>query len=338
MIQLTSLQPENRENKIPNAFSETQTPRAKIKINVLAVVSIALAVGFSWILKLSINGDGIKNPVLSVALASLFLIFFLLQSFFIKEDEISTAIIFFQSIGLISFFASFSLTPLILFVFVFGILYEANKGGRKLVENSLEIDFWNVSRIVLSRSLIAMFLIPSVFVPLGLSSQNKFPISIPIFEQIISSSNSFISAIIPGMDTTASLEKTSKKLAEERLKEITMSNELNTKQKEVIINKSADGLYGQLAKFFGIKIDPQLKISQVIYQGAKAKFDSATEQVKSLVFVIIGAIIFLFLTSVIFPIRIILAVISRVFFEIFIAAGFARIENENKLKEVVVVD
>ncbi|HEX8994225.1 MAG TPA: hypothetical protein VF803_03170, partial [Candidatus Paceibacterota bacterium] len=178
-----------------------------LKIGILAAFGVGFALGFSWFLRVFLlSGDW--NQLWFIAVFALaYLVIFTLQTFFIRSNSYFALVFLLQSIALIGFFISLSTPIIVLFVVIYGMLFSASYSGRKILDNTLKVDFWNISKLVAPKGIVVMTLLVSVFVPLHLQSEgDRFPISSGVFDKILQGSTSFIQRFYPGVDTSKSLE------------------------------------------------------------------------------------------------------------------------------------
>lgn len=312
---------------------------SKLKIDILAVLSIVCALFFGWFLSKLIALASWQYFGIVLVSGILFLIIFLYKAIFVKEPRVAAFMVFLDVAALLIFFFKFAWALGFVFVVIYLLLYFANRDGRWFIDNNLKINFWKVSQVVLPKALISLFLIPSVFVPLNYQVQNQeFPLPQEVFKAVINYSSKFVNIFIPGLNLNNSIEEETSKLISDKVRRNEQLGEFTPGMKKQIVEEGQKGLYSQISDWLGMKINPSAGISETLYASLRQKFTMQSSEIKSLIFLLIGLIIFLSLASLLWPIRIVITIIAWVGYELLISFGFARITNEDVAKEVITVD
>lgn len=321
-------------------FSLDKSEIFNLKIISLWIISAAFAFLTSWFLKSALETKNSQFYLLSAFASLMFLAFFILETLFISRKETVILVIFLDSLALCVLFISYTVPILILAALIFIILFYGNLRGEKILNNSLKFSFWEFSRVVLPKGILALSLFFSVIIPVSLKSGNNngFPLPNSFFEGIIKSSQGIAGKILPGVDLTSSIGIAASQIAEMNINKIPETQILPPKMKKQLISKAAEDFYGQISNFLGFEVNPNLTFSQAIYQAAKEKFFALSNEMRNWVFIIIGLLLFLSIEGVSLPIRWIISLFGFIVYQIMLATGFARISVENTLKEVIIVD
>lgn len=320
------------------AFSK-EGPSYFFKIILLGALGAISAFGFGWALRLFFYSHGFGIIGWVVALAGIFLILFLLQSIFIGDGGKSALIVFIESVALSLVFLmdSYYIFPVILAVFF--ILWWARYSGRVVLNNTLKADFWHLSRAILPKAIMAIALIVSVFSPVYLKAKaSGFPFSPGLFEGVVASSKGIIQQFFPEVDPNSSIDQIAQKIAEKQVAQTPGVNNLPNAFKEQIIKQSSSAFFAQISDFIGAPVDPNLNPAQVLYEYAKNKFLQLSADAKNLIFIIIGALIFISIETLSLPIRLVITFFGFLFFKFLLLIGFAKISIEEKPKEVIIME
>lgn len=308
-----------------------------VKLILMGLLSAATAFIFSWQLDLLLHSDGSDLFVSTTIFAGLFLIIFLLQSIFIRDRSQAAFWMLIDSAALTAVFIVKSYYAVLVLVLICLILYWAKYSGDKVAKNNLRLDFWQVSRTVLPKAIIAIALVAGIFSPIYLKTSSALPFSSGIFETILASSGGIVGKFFPGVDPNSSISKITRSIAENQISQMPEVNILPQAYKDQLIKTGSNELYNQISGFLGIAINPSLKLSDALFEAAKEKFMALPDSAKNLIFILIGALIFAVIETLSLPIRIIISAIAFVFFKILIYSGFAKISHEDAIKEIIII-
>ncbi|OGM93098.1 hypothetical protein A2372_01630 [Candidatus Wolfebacteria bacterium RIFOXYB1_FULL_54_12] len=310
-----------------------------VKTGLLALAGIFFALGFSWFLRSFLLVGEWRSLIVSTGLAIGFLVVFTLQTFFMRSNMHFAIAFFLQSLALTAFFFSFTAPVMTLFVIVYLLLLTASYGGRKILDNTLKIDFWNISKLVAPKGIIAVTLLVSVFIPLHLQEhRDELPLSLATFDKVLASSNVFIRRFYQDFDSSQSVEQMARAATERQLASIPQAKNLSPRERELLIGKAMQDFYDQLFGYTGVKIDPKSPLSDAAYGVLQEKFTGMGDNAKLWIYVIFGSIVFVSIASIMMPIRILVALLAWVVYETLIALGFARVSIESRSKEVLLLD
>lgn len=305
----------------------------------LALVGILFALGFSWFFHSFLLGGEWMQLLWSSLCAIGFLVLFTLQTFFIRSTGHFALVFFLQSVALLGFFITLTVPMIILFVVAYGLLFSASYGGRKVLDNTLKIDFWNISKLIVPKGIIVITLLVSVFIPLYLQAhRDTLPLSLSTFDKVLSSSNIFVQRFYKDFDPSKSVEEVARTTTEQQLAKMPEAQTLNANQKALIVKEGMKGFYAKIFDYTGVQINPKDPVSRVAYGILEEKFGALKDEAKLWIFVIVGSIVFISIASIMMPIRIVVALLAYFLYEVMIALGFGRITIEERPKETIILD
>ena len=321
--------------------NEAEADKAIAKIVILAIIGIAFSLLFGYFLRLFIL-EGQPDFLLFSFLAGLgFLVFFLLNVFFIKNLWLVNLIIF---LGTLAFSASFydrlSKTFGIGILIGFLILLLANYVGRQELENMLKIKFWRVSKKTAPKAIAALAVFVGI-VYVGVANLNierkEFFISQTTFKKIISpvANLGIIQKFLPGFDLSLPTGKLIENLAASQIEQDSELKLLPESAKNQLINQSVKELENKISEFTATPLDSQAKASDALYEIMIKKFGGLPTNIISIAPMIVAALIFLTIVGLSLPIRLIVTVLAFLIYEICLALGFSTIMMEGKSREII---
>ncbi len=322
---------------INNHFNEVEIDRADSKIAVLAVLGVISFFLFGYFLKLYFSRGNLNFFWFSLGSLSIYLIIFLFQSLFIKNLKKTNLIIFLESAGLLAgFYDRFNWQISAGAFVVFLFLLWGNFNGVRQLRDSVKVKFWKVSKAAMPKAVAAAALFGSV-VYMNVNGGDFF-LSRPAFEEILKPSVSIIQRFIPDFSFSLSIKDLAKNLAEKQINEMPQAQFLPKSAKTQLAVQSAKELEGRFSNILGgAPIDSKLKISEAVYDALNDKFLNLPENIKYLVLLAVGLIIFLTIESFALPFRLIISFIGFIIYEILLAAGFATIVLEGKNREIIIL-
>ena len=333
------------ENKglLNKDINEAEADKAIAKIVIFAIIGTAFSFLFGYFLRLFIF-EGQSDFLLFSFLAGLgFLIFFLLNVFFIKNLWLVNLTIF---LGALAFSASFydqlSKTFGIGVLISFLILLLANHAGRQELENMLKIKFWRVSKKIVPKAITALAVFVGI-VYVGVADFNierkDFFISQTTFEKIISpiANIGIIQKFLPGFDLSLPTEKLIENLAASQIEQNPELKLLPESVKNQLIDQSVRELENKISEFTATPLDSKAKASDALYEIIMKKFGNLPTNIKSIAPMIVAALIFLTIVGLSLPIRLMVTVLTFLIYEIFLALGFSTIIMEGKSREIIIL-
>ena len=310
-----------------------------VKIGSLVLVGVLFALGFSWFFRAFLLGGAWMQLLWSSLCAIGFLVVFTLQTFFIRSTAHFALAFLLESIALMGFFITLTVPVVVLFAVAYGLLFSSSFSGRRILENSLRIDFWNISKLIVPKGIIVITLLVSVFIPLHLQAHpNELPLSQATFDKVLQSSNVFVQRFYKNFDPSKSVEEVARTSTEQQLEKMPQAQILGPKEKSLIVKQGIQEFYGQLFNYTGVEINPKDRVSTAAYSVLETKFVGLKDEAKLWVFIIFGSIVFVSIASIMMPIRIVVALLAYFFYEVMLALGFARVTIEEKPKETIILD
>ena len=326
-------------SKISASLAKEENHYPRIKIGVLVFFGILSSLALGYFFRDFLVWGNSSLLYASVA-AAVFLAILNLQPFFIENREALTIVALFESIAMVGNFADkISWTYLTAFVFIFLILLSGLFNGLRELEEGLKIRFWQVSRLVLPKGIVAVSLFASIFSVLYLQAEpNKFFISKETFGKIFSVNAPLIQKIYPGIDPVMTMDAVVKTIAQNQLSGNPEFQSLSKKSQEQELKKQSNALIANFSQYIGAPLNPRLGVGDAIFEALAVKYENLPDNIKTLILIGVGALIFLTIETLAWPVRLIIAFVAFLVYEILITAGFAKISVETRSKEVITLD
>lgn len=319
-----------------NHSNEVEIDRSNSKIAFLAVLGVISFFLSGYFLKLYFWGGDLNFFWFSLGSLSVYLIIFLFQSLFIKDVKRTNLIIFFESAALLAgFYDRFNWQILAGAFITFLFLLWGNYNGVRQLRDFVKVKFWQVSKAAMPKAIAAVALFGSV-VYMNVNGGGFF-LSRTAFEEILNPSVLIIQKFIPDFNFSLSISELVASLAEKQINETPQARLLPKSVKAQLAAQSAKELENQFSSVLGAPIDTKLKISEAVYEALKNKFLNLPENVRNLVLLAAGLIIFLTVESFAMPFRLIISFIGFIIYEILLATGFATIVLEGKNREIIIL-
>lgn len=310
---------------------EIEADRSVPKIVILAAAGIIFSFAFGYFLKLFIFQGRLDFLLFSFLAALGFLIFFLLEVFFVKTSWIINLIILLETLGFLApFYNNLSKTVAIGTLISFLIFLSGVYIGRAELNNMLKVKFWRISKKTLPKAIAGLALFSSIiYVGVIGSGEKEFFISQATFERVIE--------FVPGFDLSLSVETLIKNLAANQIEGNAQLKLLPESTKKELINQNVKELEKEISDFTGIPLNPKVKASEALYSIMVEKFTNLPENVRLFTPAAVAAIIFLTIIGLSLPIRIIATVLAFLIYEICLALGFSAIIMESRSREIIIL-
>ncbi|MBI4993631.1 hypothetical protein HZC33_01565 [Candidatus Wolfebacteria bacterium] len=322
---------------------EPEKDRTNIKIIGLAFFGVLFAAIFGYTFKLFLtHQDFILFSSLNWSLFAFlfFLIFFLLQIFFVEEFwKVFVAIL----IEWFGFFLAFNFDKIKIlaipdwkFLVVFGIsillAFVSLKKGKDAIQDSIKIKFFKINKAVMPTAIAAMFLFVSGAYVYGIDKKD-FVVPYSDFQAVFSSSDVFVAKIYPGFTSSWTINELANYLAQNQIEQMPQFDALSKSAKKQLTDVAVKEFEKKASDFFGAPLNAKLKISEAIYEILKNKLMGFSANVQILLSISILLLMFLLLESVAIFVRWIVSIAAFVLYEILLAAEFAKISYEGISKE-----
>lgn len=323
-----------------SSVEEADVDRSIVKIALLAAAGVISFSLFGYFLRIFLmNNDSNFILWIAVAAAVLLAIIFL-QVLFIKDIWRINFISLIEVLALVAAFydklIDVSILPLGALLFLLFLLF-ANYLGLRELRNTLNIDFWRISRTVLPKAIAGLFLFFS-FAFIGITAvQGNFPISRENFEKLFLPGAKIFQRFMPDFDPSLKINELALNLANKQIQENPQLQTLSKSDRNQFIKQSAEEFENNISRIFGDSINTQLKISEAIYEMLRMKFAEAVLKNQFLFIVGISIALFFIMESAAMPVRLIITVLTFIIYEILIALGFVYVTLENRSREIIVL-
>ncbi|MFA5098752.1 MAG: hypothetical protein WC461_00845 [Candidatus Paceibacterota bacterium] len=320
---------------------EVSLDRSIIKIIILALFGVVFSFFSGFFLQVFMVSGGGINLFLSILASFGFMAVFLLCVFFIKTGWLLDLAIFIQSLAF--FFLFYDRLSIMVGVgAVLGFLFFISGiyAGRNELENSLEIKFWKISKKILPKVVAGVAVFAGVICASFINIESKeFFIPREAFNAVVApiTDNGLLEKIIPGFNLTGSTEEMIKSIAVKEIENNPQLKNLPDSIKEELIGQAVQQVKNQTAGAVGTELSFKSKLSDTMYDFLAVKFYSLPQNILNSTPILVAAFIFLAIISFAWPIRLLVAFIAFLIYEIFLALGFGTIIFEGRSKESVVL-
>ena len=315
--------------------------RSMVKIIILTLFGVAFSFVSGFFLQVFMVSGGGNNLLFSFLTALGFLTVFLLCILFIKTGWMLMLAALIQSLAFFAlFYDRLSIMIGVGAALGLALLISGIYAGRDEIENALEIKFWKISKKVLPKAVAGMAIFAGVVCGSFVDVNNKeFFISRSAFNAVIApiTDNGFLEKIIPGFDLSGSTEETIRSMALREIENNSQLKSLPASIKEELVGKAVQEVKKQTSGLTGSNLNFQTKLSDTMYDFLAVKFYSLPENILNSTPIFVAIFIFLTIISFIWPIRMIVAFVSFILYEVFLALGFGAIIFEGRSKENVIL-
>lgn len=329
-------------NQISNA-AEVDVSMTKIVGLGGASAIVALAAGL--FVGIFLEGGGGGFAIAASVAGMLLLALFFLNTIFIKTPWVGNFVIFSECAALVcgawNVLGSASVMGGLL---ACAIMIGAAHTGRDYVQNLLKIRLWQVARVTLPRAILALAVFVSAVsyssIEKVIAQQEEFFVSIETFENIVLQSASLVSRAIPEIDLTKSAGEVFVNIATRQVENIAEVGTLPPSAKKQLINQTRDELQKQIASYFNANpqaINLNEEASKELYALTAQRFSELNEASQKRIAAVVSIIIFLTVASMVFPVRLCVAVIAIILYETLLGLNFARVTLEGRSREIIIL-
>lgn len=325
------------ENTSSKNSSEYNADTSVPKLSAVAVVNVLAAGLLGFVLK-AVIGDGgltVGNMVAVVGASILFLSVFVLQTLFIKSFKLQVMLVGLETAAIVlPFIMSWSASLLLATVVLFAFLLKAVKGGMDEMENQIKIEFFPIEK----RTLPAVITALSIFVSILFVSVNGLGaafISKDAFRVLLKPADPIIqSLLVDDFSIDMSIAKFAEALAEKQLGEA--FTVLPPAEKSQAMAEVIRQLHAQVAGY-GITFSNTDSVSDVFYTYFVKQFNQIPKNFRSLIPFVIFFLTYFTIRSLAGLLRWVVSVPVYVLFQFLLSTGFARITQESRNREIIIV-
>jgi len=270
--------------------------------------------------------------------AILFLSFFFLSVLLIHETLWAAIVAGISGIAIaFPFIMSANENTVIGFAALLVLLVVAAIEGRREVEAALRIRFFRISRIVIYRAVLALAVFVAILffntLSAGPLTQNNPIIPQTAFEKSATTFSQKLSFIFGDVDLSLSLRQLAQRQVEGLLSRngIQVGSGLSTIGVDQLIKEYQK----KFEPILGTSVNPDIKLSKVLYDSLLAKFNGLTGSTRTLIMVVLAFLLLLTVTALSPIIRIVAATIAFLIYEIMLVTGFSERLYETKSKEII---
>lgn len=318
-----------------------------IKITVLAVLTAVFSfLSFHFLNKeIFLGGEGGAWP--TIICLFVFIVFAVLESVFIKDSRLVTALVFVQSAIFIPVFAK-SLHSLNILLICFGALFIFTIWGAKRahsrMRDSMRVNFFSIAHRLVPKMITGILILVIVLFYFNYVTLGKFDENMGrrIFDKTADFLEPVLQTWVPEASLNTEVEEFLKEAAETQLERSKIAllgeginlDELSTLQREQLINKAAEELEGKIEEITGeLKFDQTVR--EFVYGLIKDKIDAIPPAVKKPLAGLNLAIIFFVAKGISFIFYPIIEFIAFIVYQILMITGFAYIGLETKERETI---
>lgn len=218
-------------------------------------------------------------------------------------------------------------------------------GGRWEVASSIRIRFARTGSSIIGKTMLAFailiaFVFFNVFSSQPLGEDNIF-LPKSIFSDLTPTISKAFTPVFGDVDTSLTLREAAEKAVDAAIEEST-DRTIRYATPDVIrtqlINQSVIEFQNRIEETLGVRIDPDKKISDAIYEALLSKFNSLNESSRNITLIILSIVIALVIqtSSIIF--RIVIIPISFVIYEILLFVKFIKTTFEGRDKEWITLN
>ncbi|MDP2598486.1 MAG: hypothetical protein Q8P49_01510 [Candidatus Liptonbacteria bacterium] len=207
--------------------------------------------------------------------------------------------------------------------------------GRFELDNGLDIRFFRASVPFLKKFTTAMVL---ALVTLYLSqwNANHLFLSHDNFQKFFDWASGLASGFYPGITFNSSFGELARSIARAELQGDPNFSKLTSANQDMFVGQTAEQIAATFSKTIGSPISPSEPTENVLYNFIISTMDNWKAQFQNWFFAIWAVIVFLAIRAFGLIFYWLVAILSFIFYQILLAAGFVHIIGESRTHEVVV--
>jgi hypothetical protein len=315
------------------------------KAGILATFTVGCGFAASYLMNSSLTATGFtRTHMLAWGSVSLifFLIFTVLDVIFINRKWAVATVMALAGISLgVGLINSFSQNSFIASVVATILIVSSGLAARTFFDSSLKVQFFRISNTALKGAILAVaviagFVFFDVFSLKPIGGENPI-LPQSFFEKSADLISKFISPATGGIDFSKSLKEVAAQALDSQIAQTPGGANLSQSQKDQLVSSVVDEYKAKLSGILGADINPDKKLSSVLYEALLNKVNNLPGPTRTTVMIVGAVIILLTITTVSPIIRPIIAAIAFLFFELLLAINFGVIVNETRSKETIVL-
>ncbi len=300
-----------------------RVPKAKLTTLILVGLLLAAVVGYFF-------GNFIANQnllfLLGTAVAvTVYLAFFLVRVLLINKWRLSLTLITAEVLIIDLFLLK---SPLIWLlgatIITVALLFIAYWRGQAGINNTIKIHFHDIQHIVLSTAIFGLILFGTIIYLSSINIENMYVEKKPIL-YVIQLNESIINKLLPGFSTKISFNDLVQMLLKKTNQQLPLED----------IDLGVANVNQQISRLAGINIHSQKNIIDVLQEIINGLLVKVPEQLKILIVIGLGIIIFFTINGGTFIFIWIIGFLTWLIYKLILTTNFAHISLEKSQKETI---
>jgi len=351
MLNQTSLSP-----TIISQSGAVETDQNFYKVIIFGVIIVLLGIAGVYCFNQFLITAESANFVLSLVASIIFLALVVLQVFFVKSRTRLIFLLFIEAIAPLVIFYShflsgFPLPLLIGFGLFFVFLCLGIIRGRRILANSLKVNFWIVAKSVIPKATSGLLLFFAILVYLNYFVWGNFNEAVGqrFVSGFIRSGEPIIRIWVPDFSVENSVGDTINVFMEKQMSSMnfdknsnigsdTSFSKLSDEAKKNLVENAAKGFKNYFLLYFSKNLNlfnMKDSVGAAVYNFLKNYMNQLSVANKSIVGIVISFIVFLTLKSIAFFLYWLIEFISFLIFKFLLAINFAHITLETRSREFI---
>ena len=300
-----------------------RVPKAKLTTLILVGLLLAAIVGYFF-------GNFIANQnllfLLGTAIAvAVYLAFFLVRVLLIEEWRLSLTLITAEILIIDLFLWQSPLVWLLgATIMAIALLFVAYWRGQAGINNTIKIHFYNIQHIVLSTAIFGLILFGTIIYMSSINLENMYVEKKPI-SYVIQLNESIINKLLPGFSAKISFNDLMRMLVSKTNRQLPLDN----------INIAVADINQRISRSVGVNIHSQESMIDALQRIINASLVKIPDQLKILIVVGLGIIIFFTINGGTFIFIWIIGFLTWLIYKLILTTNFAHITLEKSQKETI---